>query len=347
MSTATLDDFMALNDQIAALVQADVPIDLDLGHSKARTLEMLTKINATIARRVGQGMTLSEALDVEDEVISPTYRSVMRLSLSSRDLSAGLREAGRTAEAADEVWRAVRFSGVYPFILCALAYLGLIGISQFLTPRLVNLYGELRLQPSIGLSFLQLLHRTLPVWSILVPIVLIAFGLLLRMRSKRLAAGARSSALLGWLPGASRAVFKQRCANFSQTLASLLNAGTPLNEALAIAAGAWQSRTLEQQFRSLADGVTDGQLPPAPRDLASRLPPFLQWAVWRSEPAIGRPRALAMAAHLYQDAAENRLTRLQIVAPVVACALIGGGVTLFYALVLFVPVIQMLKQLAS
>jgi len=348
MSTATLDDFMALNDQIAALVQADVPIDLDLGRSKARTLEMLTKINAAVARRVGQGMTLSEALEADDEVVTPTYRSVMRLSLESGDLSAGLVEASRSAEAADDVWSAVRLSGVYPLILCSLAYVGLIGMSLFLTPRLTEMYRSLNMQPGYGLSLLRFLQSTLPVWAVLFPVTLVCIVVMLRLRSKRLAAGGSSSALLNWLPGTSRAIFQQQCANFSQTLGSLLSAGAPLSDSLRIASGAWQSRKMEQQFRDLAaTSVGDDQVPAEPNWLAGRLPPFLRWAVWHSEPTIGRARALGMAAHLYQDSVERRLSRLHVAAPVIACVLIGGSVTLFYGLVLFVPLIEMLKQLAS
>ena len=347
MRTATLDDFMALNDQIAALVQADVPVDVDLGSSKARSLEMLTRINAAVARRVGQGMSLSEALESEREVVPPAYRALMRLSLESGDLSAGLVEATRSAESSDEVWSALRLSGVYPLILCCLAYLGLIGFSLFLTPRLDNLYRTLHMQPGFGLSFLQFLQSTLLYWVVLFPFALLLLFLVLRLRSRQRAAGGSGAVLLGWLPGTSRAIFQQQCANFCESLSTLLKAGASLGESLRIAAGAWQTPGMEEQFRRLAADVDAAAPLPSSDSLAVRLPPFLRWALWQSEPTIGRERALAMAAHLYRDSARRRLTRLQLVAPAIACVAIGGGVTLFYGLVLFTPLIEMLKDLAS
>jgi hypothetical protein len=60
MSTASLDDFMALNDQVAALVEAGVPLDVDLGPPR-QTAATLERINALIARRVSQGCSNSDS----------------------------------------------------------------------------------------------------------------------------------------------------------------------------------------------------------------------------------------------------------------------------------------------
>ena len=54
-----------------------------------------------------------------------------------------------------------------------------------------------------------------------------------------------------------------------------------------------------------------------------------------------------MAANTYRDAAQRRIERLRVTAPIVTCVVIGGGVTLLYGLALFVPVAQMLRGLAS
>ena len=345
MATAALDDFMALNDQIAALVQADVPLDLNLGTSKSHTLEALNRINASVARRVGQGMTLAEALEADDPAITPSYRSLMRLSLESGDLSAGVVEAHRSAEASDDVWHSVQLSGVYPLILCCLAYLGLIGFSLLLTPRLDEMYRTLQMTPGLGLRFLQLLQSTLPYWAILFPLAIVLLILWMRYRSRQLAAGGSGAALLAWLPGASYAVFQQQCANFSETLARALDAEAPLPESLRIASGAWDSRSMEEHFRGLAASATPGEPLPEQSWLAARLPPFLRWALWQSEPAIDRPRALHMAAGLYRDSSRRRLSRVRMLAPIIACVLIGGGITLLYGLTLFVPVVELLETL--
>ena len=54
MDTASLDDFMTLNDQITALIRAQVPTGLELGSSGDQAAGTLEKINAAVARRVSR-----------------------------------------------------------------------------------------------------------------------------------------------------------------------------------------------------------------------------------------------------------------------------------------------------
>ena len=73
----------------------------------------------------------------------------------------------------------------------------------------------------------------------------------------------------------------------------------------------------------------------------------MRWALFQSEPTVGRKRALQMAAALYRDASSHSMRRARIVAPIIGLVLLGGSVTLLYGLALFVPVVQMLKAVAS
>jgi hypothetical protein len=77
------------------------------------------------------------------------------------------------------------------------------------------------------------------------------------------------------------------------------------------------------------------------------LPPFLRWALFESDGSIDRQAALAAAADIYRAKARQRLARWQTVAPIVLCIVVGGGITLLYGLALFVPIVDMLRGLAS
>ena len=82
MPTASLDEFMALNDQLAALVEAGVPLDVDLG-PRSQAASTLERINALVARRVSQGASLTAALETDDKLLTPSYRSMVQLGLRS------------------------------------------------------------------------------------------------------------------------------------------------------------------------------------------------------------------------------------------------------------------------
>ena len=48
METATLDDFMCMNDQLAALIEAGVPLDIDLGRDKVEAAAKLAFVRVAM-----------------------------------------------------------------------------------------------------------------------------------------------------------------------------------------------------------------------------------------------------------------------------------------------------------
>lgn len=347
MEKATLDDFMALNDQLAALAAAGVPLDVGLGSSGKDTAAVLEKVNNAVARRVSQGASLSEALEVDDPAVPSAYRGLMQLGVQSGNLYAPLDGSSRVADTVNESWYAVRSSLTYPLIVGCLAYIGMIGFCLFFVPTMSNMQQSMGLQRGFGLGILEGLRDSLPYWVPIPPVLLLLF-LVWQLRgapSRGLSSG-RSASALAWIPGMSRALFQQRSANFANTVANLLDEGMPLAEALPLAAAACGDVHLNQGGRSLAAALNDGHVPDDDSATARQFPPFLRWALWHSEATTGRARALHMAARIYRESAQRHIDRLRIVAPIATCVVLGGGITLLYGLALFVPVVEMLQGLS-
>ena len=345
MQSATLAQYIALNDQLIGLVRAGVPVHLGVGQSPDRAAAALERISATVARRVGEGTPVVQALDDRD--IPAAYRSVAQLALASGDLSTALTAASRKAQALDDSWHALRLSLVYPLVICGLAYVGLVLFALLLVPHLQLAYRDMQIQPGSGMEVAGSLRSTLPYWVAIPPLALLLGAAIGRKASPRTAANGRRAGLVGWLPGMSQAIAEHRLTSFAETLASLLDAGLPLPEALRMAAANWEDASLERETRSLAQSLErDSALPDDPQT-ASEFPPFLRWAIWHGDGPVGRPRALRMAANVYRQSAQRRIERLRVAVPLAACVVLGGGVTLLYALALFVPVAQMLQGLAA
>lgn len=348
METASLDDFVALNDQLAALVQAGVPLDMGFSPPETSAAKALERINATIVRRVSRGETLTEALEGDEQDVPASYRSMVLFGLHTGNLSAALNGSSRLAASVDESRFAFETALIYPLIVCSLAYVGLIGFSLFLVPTLEDTYTSMGIAPGPGLRVLQVLRDTLPFWAAIPPILLIVLvARWVRSQSQRAAAGVSTSGLLRWLPGVSRILFQERCARFAASLAELLDNQVPLNEALPIAGTSSGDADLREGASSLAAAFEEQQTPADVSPVALRFPPFLRWAIWHSDATIGRARALRIAARTYDEAAEQRVERLQTIAPMAALVLIAGTITLLYGLALFVPVVEFLCKLAA
>jgi type II secretory pathway component PulF len=349
MTASTLDDFTALNKQLAALVEAGVPLDLGLSHSDVSLAKELERINTTVVRRVNRGESLSEALQEGDERDVPAaYSSLVQFGLDTGDISSALEGSTRVAESVDESRFAFERAIFYPLLVCMFAYLGLIGFCLYLAPTLENMYHSIRIAPGPGLRALRLLRETLPYWAAIPPIVLLVIiAFWRRSRSQRAATGVASSGMLRWMPGASQIVLNQRCARFAASLAELVEKNVPLDQALSIAGDASGDAELANGSKSLSAAVQNGQLPPDDGAAAVRFPPFLRWAIWHADATTGRAQALEIAARMYREAAQRSAERLHTLAPMVALVMLGGTVTLLYGLTLFVPVVELLRTLAK
>jgi len=341
MKTATLDDFMALNDQLAALVEAGVPIDLDLGQRQSDVVSALERINAVVARRVSQGASLASAIESGDQTAPAAYWSFLQQGLRSGDLSSALSSSSRFARDLENASSVGRQSLVYPAIVCCLAFIGFVGFCLFLVPVLDHAYRGMGAPVGVSLRVVEALRGSLPYWAAILPV-----GLLLlvgwQRRSKPLSA--RS---IHWLPGMSRALMEERAGKFAESLATLLESGTPLSEALDITAAVWSDKSRIEATRALSARLSQGQPLSVDSYMADVFPPFLRWALLQSEESAGRVSNLRLAADVYQQTAQRRLERIRVVAPVVAAVVIGGSAVLLYGLTLFLPVVGLLRGLAS
>lgn len=334
---ATLDDFMALNEQLDALVKAGVPIDIGLGRQKD-VAAALEKINALVARRVSQGASLSEALRTDHTVVMPSYRGLVQLGLKSGSFSTALAQSHRLAQAVENSRDTAGLSLLYPLVVCSLAFVGLVSFCLFLVPVMDNIYRSVHLPAGLGLRTLDSLRHSLPYWAGILPLGLLLFAGW-STRSRR-TTESRVGGLTSILPGTRQAIFHEQAANFAEAVATLLDSGASLAEAMDIAADAWSDPALVAFTRTLAARVTAAQPPLDDNHLAHRFPPFLLWALLHSEASTGRSRALRMAAGLYREMARRRQDRLRVAAPLVAAVVMGGGATLLYGLALFAPVID-------
>jgi len=347
MNTTDLDDFIAFNDQLLALIEAGVPIAIGQEIPDGDIHAMLTRINSSVARRVSRGDSIEEALEY-DGAVPEWYRNLIVSGLQSNKMDEALREFSGVASSAEESQFITESALFYPFVVCGLAYLGVIGFCLFFVPRMESTYASFHIQPGTGLVILKWLRDTLFFWIVVPPALLLLFlAWRYRRRSRRKFSANGEPGLLGTVSGTSNALYQQRCAYFAESVASLEEGNVPLDKALAMSAGACGETSLVDGARSLAATVEGGALAKVDGAEANHFPPFMRWALFESEPTVGRKRALRMAAALYRNSSRQSMRRARVIAPIIGLVVLGGSVTLLYGLAVFMPVVQMLKAVAA
>ena len=90
MSSVSIEQLIALNDEIVSLVRGGMPLDAglrELGQSSGGVMRRLTEALTT---RMEHGASLEEALSAEQAQLPPEYRAVVTAGLRAGRLPAAL-----------------------------------------------------------------------------------------------------------------------------------------------------------------------------------------------------------------------------------------------------------------
>jgi type II secretory pathway component PulF len=353
MSSASLPQFLALNEQLAALAAAGVPLEAAAGRASLAAPITLEEINAAVTHRVATGETVNEAIESEPR-LPPAYRCLVEVALRTHNPVTTFHGPQRIALSNARSWYALKLALVYPLVLAVIAYAGLILLCLTLIPELESFYVLLQLPQDATIRFLIGLKNTLPYWVAVPPVLLLILGLIVRVnypaRTRARGELPTVTPLPRWIPGIGSIALRQECSRFAESLANLLQSGLELPAALPLAIDVCADAGLRRDLKLfMATMPAPGEAPPpASGELTfAVLPPFLQWALLHSGPLLSREQALRLAADTYFHDAEQSSERLRFTMPMVTSLVLGGAIVLLYGLLLFLPVTNLLWTIAS
>ncbi|MCU0875981.1 MAG: type II secretion system F family protein [Pirellulaceae bacterium] len=179
--TVTLDQLVALNDEMAALARAGVPLDQGLLHVGGDLPGKLGRISRELGRRLEAGETLEQVLS--DASFPAAYRAVVAAGIRSGRLAVALEGVSAVLRRAAETRRLVAVSLVYPLLVITLAYSLFLFMVDKIFPVMLVVY-EGMLPDGRGLGVLQWIERTAPHWLPWLPPGVLAILVLWWVRSR-------------------------------------------------------------------------------------------------------------------------------------------------------------------
>jgi type II secretory pathway component PulF len=346
--SVTLDEFIALNDELAALVRAGVPLERGLIEAGLDLRGRLGAVSTELGRRLAEGMRLSEALETSGGGMPDVYRAVVEAGVRSGRLSEALEKMAAIARGYAEARRAVGMALFYPLIVLGLAYvLALFFLTQ-ITPRFLAAIRDLGLPPIASLGLMERLRETAIYWAPIPPILLVL--LVLRWawlgRSMVLDSGGFGP-VLKTLPLVGSMIASYRAASFAGLLALLIEHRVPLDEAVRLAGEASADRAFRESARRFAESIRRGSgLDDSPSKGRDPFPPLLSWMLTTGHRQGDLPRAIEQLAQTYRRRARSRADVLNLALPTLCLLGIGVGAVLIYALMLFVPLLNLWEVMA-
>ena len=171
----SLDQLIALNDEIAALARSGMPLERGLLHLGSDLPGRLGRITTALGERMSAGLSLTEALDASGSDVPTVYRAVVEAGVKSGRLSVALEGLAAFARGFAEARRSIGLALWYPLTVVILAYGLFLFIITTVIPRFLAVSEQLRVPVHAAVVFLNWAGETIWYWAPWPPVLLILF----------------------------------------------------------------------------------------------------------------------------------------------------------------------------
>jgi type II secretory pathway component PulF len=343
-----LEELIALNDEIVALVRAGVPLERGLIDAGGDLRGRLGAIATALGQRMGRGEGLLGALEAEGDRIPRVYRAMVEAGLRTGRLAAALEGLARFARSYAELRRVIGLALVYPVVVLVVAYAMFVGFVVAIAPRFVTAIRSFQM-PERGPAFaLAWLGQTAAYWGPIGPVVLLLLAAWwVRSGRASLLEPRWAGGMLGWVPGMGRMIANTKAANFAELLALLIEHRVPFAQAVELAADATGDSAMRRAAAGVAAATRRGDSLPDSVRGSHLFPPLLNWMVVAGQQQGTLVAALRNAAQIYRRRAVYQADLIRVFLPTTLVLLVGATATLLYALTLFLPFSNLLYHLSE
>lgn len=323
---------------------------LSAGLSLSRALSVIERQSSNkrfksllqgLGESVKKGSSFHEALAQYPRVFSPLFVAMTRAGEESGSLSESFSVVSLQMERADALVRKVRGAMIYPAIVIVAIVIVAVLMLIYVVPTLTKTFASLGVKVPLSTQVIVAISDFLVanvMLALLVPIVLVVGGILF-VRSKRGSALVLFVALR--LPVIGELVRETYAARAARTLSSLLAAGVPILETLAITKEVVHARQFADVIAEAEARVKKGEALSAPFSEHEKLYPILMSEMLAVGEETGKVTdMLKQIAEFYEgDVAEKTKDLSTIIEPVLM--LFIGAVVGVFAVSMIAPIYQL------
>ncbi len=277
-----------------------VPDALDVIHDQASG-----KVRAVIGRvnrRVHGGSAFSDALSFERKVFSPSFISAVRIGENSGTLDANLSRLSTQLEKDLTLRRNVQSAMIYPSVVITLAAVLGFAVAIYVLPQIADIFESLRVELPLSTRILIAFARFFELYGIITAGALLFLGIFTYIGVKQKFMKPFVDWVVLAMPIAGNFMHLANRARFCRTLSTLLESGTPIEEALEITSEVMQSHQYQKSAEYLLREVGSGaDLSKIIKRYPHLYPPIIERMVAVGEQSGGLGKTLAYLADYYEE----------------------------------------------
>jgi type IV pilus assembly protein PilC len=327
-----LEELMNFSRQASSFLRAGVPI-LDslavVGEENAS--KKMQEVIADIQGRLRAGSSFGDAIALHPKVFPGYYVAVVRAAELTGRLDDALDQLAEYLEREVAARKELRSALTYPLIVVAMAIVAVIIMSIYVLPKFKDFYTGLNAKLPLPTRMLISFTTFMADWwwvvlAVIGLISVITFALVGGKRGKE-----RRDTMLLKLPLVGRLVHLVAVERFCRVLATLVQTGVPLPDAVQVAADSTNNRVFQTKLATAREAMMRGEGLARPIQAANIFPPAARQMIRVGESTGSLDVQLHSAATFYERELKYQLKKTtDMFEP--AILLFVGGLVAFVAI---------------
>jgi type IV pilus assembly protein PilC len=304
-------DLMHFSRQMAVFLRAGIPVidALDIIREEQPKKSMLAECLTDMIEALRTGTTFTGAARVHPEAFPPFYLGVLEAAELTGNLAAALDEVSRYIERDLEARKKIQSALFYPIVVFLMSIVTVVVLATFVLPKFKKFFSEL--DATLPLPTRMLLAVTDFVsasWPLIVGGVLVA-GLVVGFgpRTQR-GRDIRDRALLK-IPVLGDMLRTGIIERFCRTLSSMVRAGVPLPDALAVAANGTNNVVYRTKLEQVRSAMMQGEGLAGPVARADFMPGAARQMIRVGEETGTLDEQLETSAHYFSTELDFKIAR--------------------------------------
>ena len=342
-----LQELATFTQQLANLLQSGMPLTVALNsmtHLQSKGIP--AEVTTNLKQEVMEGRSLSDAMAKQPIIFSDLYVNLVKAGESSGAVVEVLRRMATHFQQFAEVQGKVTTAMIYPLMVCLVGVGLILFFIYFMLPKFIDMFNDFDVALPLPTRMLIGFSNTVtnPFYLIVI-VAVIAVATVLFFRFRATEEGQRR--IDGWkmkLPVIGKVVKTNLFAQFSRTLATLLENGVPVLNALKITEQVIPNRLLKDAIAKTREAVTDGKTIAQPLAQSKLFPQLMIDLVKIGEDTGNVPGALTNLADTYEGELQISLRiMMNLIEPVLIVVMaVGVG---FLLLSVLLPMFKLISSI--
>lgn len=343
-NSISLDELVVLNEEMAALVRAGIPLDTGMAGLSDDLPGRLGVLANEISQRLSKGESLPQILADDGRSLPTVWRAVVESGLRAGELPLALESMATTGRNIADMRQAVMTSLVYPLFVVFVAIVSLVLLTTRISPVMLVAFHDFTERESPLLSSLVWLGRHSVWWAGFLPMlgaICLATWWFTTSRAHVLS----NATLIRW-PASLALLRNSRLATFTEILSLLVRQNVPFHEGIELASQASGDRNLRDAGATVAASLRQGKSLSVTDVGMAAFPPLLGWLLAYGGQTETLSRMLQEMSQRYRHQARRAANFTAVFLPIIITVVVGGTVVLLEAIAVFLPLTQFYTDLA-